>query len=404
MKKALIVISKSIVTLLLTAAFLISLSSVSPIYRFEEPHPFSGPDIFNPYSDTDSTTDWKRANFHTHTRVKGIFNECEYWPDAVLDSLESFGYDIVTFSNHNRLTIHPTDPTLQVNVYEHGYNLFKYHKLVFGCSRVCRFDNLVPLFDSQKQFQIDLLNRDADIVQMNHPFRTNGTSEREMSRLTGYRLIELDSGVSTSQEYWDWALSAGHYSFALANDDLHYPDRSDRIAVRCNFLDSPSARYEDILSCLESGRYYCMRIPDYGNGDWNVKHVKNNSLPAISRIGLDGDSISISLSGTADSIIVTGQGSRTLEKQYGTSEMSFRLADNEPYARFTAWFPEGEIIYTNAFARYDSSSADSPYRESEHRISVPLSILFNLAVLALSAALFWLIVLLWRKNPAAPGR
>ena len=48
--------------------------------------------------------------------------------------------------------------------------------------------------------------------------------------------MELDSGKSTENEYWDWALSAGHYSFGLANDDLHYPDKSSRIAVRCNFL------------------------------------------------------------------------------------------------------------------------------------------------------------------------
>lgn len=80
-----------------------------------------------------------------------------------------FGYDIVTFSNHNELTVHPYDPLLQVNVYEHGYNLFKYHKLVFGCSDVNLFDHLVPLFASQKQFQLDLLGKESDFIQMNHP-------------------------------------------------------------------------------------------------------------------------------------------------------------------------------------------------------------------------------------------
>ena len=47
-----------------------------------------------------------------------------------------------------------------------------------------------------------------------------------MQKLGGYRIMELDSGKSTENEYWDWALSAGHYSFGLANDDLHYPDKS----------------------------------------------------------------------------------------------------------------------------------------------------------------------------------
>ena len=238
--------------LILSVLLLTGISSVSPVYDFPEQEKFSGESIYNPYHSLDSiraqgvSVDWKRANFHTHTRVEGIFNECEYSPMETYEALAAFGYDIVTFSNHNELTPHPLDPALQVNVYEHGYNLFKYHKLVFGSDRVNRFDNLLPLFAFQKQFQLDLLNRDCDFIQMNHPYRTGGTSRAQMERLTGYRIMELDSGIGTEQEYWDWALSAGHYSFGLANDDLHYPDRSDRIAVRCNFLCCPSASYEDI--------------------------------------------------------------------------------------------------------------------------------------------------------------
>lgn len=398
MGKVLAISVKSAATLLLFAAFLVCISSVSAVYRFAPPRPFSGPDIFNPYASADSTTDWKRANFHTHTRVESIFNECQFWPDVVYDSLASFGYDIVTFSNHNELTVHPFDPELQVNVYEHGFNLIKYHKLVFGCDKVLHFDNLLPIFDSQKQFQLDLLGRDADIIQMNHPFRTNGTSERGMSRLTGYRLIELDSGVSTEQEYWDWALSAGHYSFALANDDLHFPDISSRIAVRCNFLNCPSARYEDILACLNGGCFYCMRIPDYGHGDWKVKHERNRDLPAVSGIGVEGNEIHINLSRQADSIKVTGQGHATLDLQRGVSGLRYAMSEDDPYARITAYFPGGEIIYTNAFARYDAGSAATPYVETEHPVSIPLTILFNLAVLALSAALLYAIIRMWKKR------
>ena len=43
-----------------------------------------------------------------------------------------------------------------------------------------------------------------------------GTSKSHMQKLGGYRIMELDSGKSTENEYWDWALSAGHYSFGLA--------------------------------------------------------------------------------------------------------------------------------------------------------------------------------------------
>ena len=386
-RKAGVVLLKFLGIVFFIALFAIVATSVSPVYNFSEARPFSGPDIFNPYASLEGVDSipWKRANFHTHTRVKGIFNECEYWPDQTDSAYRKFGYDIVTFSNHNELTVHPYDTALQVNVYEHGINIFKYHKLVFGCESVNRFDNLLPLFVFQKQFQLDLLAKESDFIQMNHPLRTGGTSEYQMRRLEGYRLMELDSGKSKENEYWDWALSAGRYSFGLANDDLHYPDRSGKMAVRCNFLYCPSARYEDIKKTLLSGGYYAMRVPDYGHGDWEVKYAKNRNLPSVNKIGLDSTTVFISLSQKADSIKFIGQNHTTLALAKDAYEAEYDVKQEDSYVRITAYFPEGEVIYSNPFARYDASVSDSPYREPSNTVNIPLTVLFNLAVLALCA-------------------
>ncbi len=386
-RKAGVVLLKFLGIVFFIALFAIVATSVSPVYNFSEARPFSGPDIFNPYASLEGVDSipWKRANFHTHTRVKGIFNECEYWPDQTDSAYRKFGYDIVTFSNHNELTVHPYDTALQVNVYEHGINIFKYHKLVFGCESVNRFDNLLPLFVFQKQFQLDLLAKESDFIQMNHPLRTGGTSEYQMRRLEGYRLMELDSGKSKENEYWDWALSAGRYSFGLANDDLHYPDRSGKMAVRCNFLYCPSARYEDIKKTLLTGGYYAMRVPDYGHGDWEVKYAKNRNLPSVNKIGLDSTTVFISLSQKADSIKFIGQNHTTLALAKDAYEAEYDMKQEDSYVRITAYFPEGEVIYSNPFARYDASVSDSPYREPSNTVNIPLTVLFNLAVLALCA-------------------
>lgn len=386
-RKAGVVLLKFLGIVFFIALFAIVATNVSPVYNFSEARPFSGPDIFNPYASLEGVDSipWKRANFHTHTRVKGIFNECEYWPDQTDSAYRKFGYDIVTFSNHNELTVHPYDTSLQVNVYEHGINIFKYHKLVFGCESVNRFDNLLPLFVFQKQFQLDLLAKESDFIQMNHPLRTGGTSEYQMRRLEGYRLMELDSGKSKENEYWDWALSAGRYSFGLANDDLHYPDRSGKMAVRCNFLYCPSARYEDIKKTLLSGGYYAMRVPDYGHGDWEVKYAKNRNLPSVNKIGLDSTTVFISLSQKADSIKFIGQNHTTLALAKDAYEAEYDMKQEDSYVRITAYFPEGEVIYSNPFARYDASVSDSPYREPSNTVNIPLTVLFNLAVLALCA-------------------
>lgn len=379
---------KKIICGIIAAALLVAiLSGISPVYSFRQPQPFSGPDIFNPYRDLDSSLMWKRSVFHVHTKVKGPFpvNECDYWPSEVYEAYERFGYDIVTFSNHNEITKHPFDSSLQVNVYEQGYSPFKFHKLVFGSSRVKHWDPLVPLLASQKQFELERLGKDSDFIQINHPYRTWGMSKSHIEKLSGYEIMELDTGVSTENEYWDWALSAGHYSFGLANDDLHYPDRSGRIAVRCNFLACPSGSYDDIRSTLLGGAYYAMRVPNYGKGDWEEKYRKNASLPSVRDIGLRGDTIYIALSEKADSIRITGQDHATLALSLDTDNLEYCLKPSDSYARITAYFPGKEVIYSNPFARYDASISDSPMNNAPQKKNIPLTILFNLLLLILVA-------------------
>ena len=398
---------KVVSSLLLIVLLAILITAVSPIYNFSDPAPFEGPDIFNPYRALDSvrpavTTDsvavsWKRALFHTHTKVEGPlpWNECKYTAGETFKALEKLGYDIVTFSNHNELTTHPFDPTLQVNVYEHGYSPFKFHKLVFGSQKVIHWDVLLPLLASQKQFELDYLGASSDFIQINHPYRTVGTCKSHMESLTGYELMELDTGKSTENEYWDWALSAGHYSFGLANDDLHKPDRSSKIGVRCNFLYTPSGRYDDLKATLLGGCFYAMRVPDYGHGDWGAKYDKNHTLPSVLDIGLRSDTIFLRLSDVADSIRVNGQDHRVLALAEHVDTLNYIFRKEDHYARITAFFPEGEVIYTNPFARYDASKSDSPLNNAPHPVNWLLTVLYNLLVaglLCLVVRMFYLLL------------
>ena len=389
-KRVITVLLKIVAGLLLSVFLLVIATDISPVYSFRSPEPFHGPDVFNPYREVDSSCVWKRSVFHVHTKVKGPFpvNESDFWPDEVYAAYEKFGYDIVTFSNHNELTVHPFDSSLQVNVYEQGYSPFKFHKLVFGSSRVRHWDPLVPLLASQKQFELDRLGKDSDFIQINHPYRTWGMSKSHMEKLSGYEIMELDTGVSTENTYWDWALSAGHYSFGLANDDLHYPDRPGRIAVRCNFLCCPSGRYGDIKATLLGGGYYAMRVPNYGKGDWDIKYAKNRELPKVSGVGLRGaDTLFMAVSAIADSIRVTGQDHRTLALGLNTSSLEYVLPPEEPYARFTVYFPGGEVIYSNPFARYDASVQSNPFNNAPQKVNVLLTVLFNMLLLAIAFGL-----------------
>ena len=380
---------------LLYAVLLIVLMAIvgtsgSVIYDFPDQEPFSGPDIFNPYRDIDTAHCWKKANFHTHTRVEGILNECRHWPGEVYKVYERLGYDIVTFSNHNELTTHPFDTALQINVYEHGYNLFKFHKLVFGCDKVNYFDNLLPFLPSQMQMQFDMLGGESDVVQFNHPLHTLSATRWAMQKLCGYDIMELDCEWSTECDYWDWALSAGRYSFGLAGDDLHNPDDSHRVAKRCSFICSPSATYAHVRDALLGGCYYSMRVPDYGNGDWAVKTARNHAMPSVKDIGVSGDTVCISLSHVADSIKVFGQGHATLALVTDSDYAAYVMKSGDAYARFTVYFPAGEVLFTNPFARYDAALAASPVRTGSHSVNWPLTVLYNAALIALLVLLLFI--------------
>ncbi len=395
-RKFLRIVGKSIASLLLITLLAITVTSISPIYNFAEPKQFSGDDIFNPYEGVDSYSVWQRANFHTHTRIDSPLNECDYTPRQTLDAYEKLGYDYVAFTNHNYLTEHPNREQ-HISAYEHGYNLLKYHKVAFGPEHVMRFDHLLPILASQRQWQIDLLRRSCDFLQLNHPLRTPLTCNDMMRKLSGYSIMELDSGRSTECQYWDVALSAGHYSFGLTNDDLHYPERSDKIARRCNFLASPTANAEDVIRTLKRGAFYSMRLPDYGHGDWEEKYVRNSSLPYINNIGVRGDTIYLSLSESAERIVAFGQEHRTLLDIGNTQSVEYPLPHNEPYARFVVYFDSGEVIYTNPFARYNKSIDSYPTTNSEHSVNIALTIIYNLLLALVCGAIIAAIWRLWRK-------
>lgn len=343
---------KSLVTIVLVAISIVISTCFSPIYDFAEPHPFSGPDIYNPYSSLDTTHCWKRANLHTHTRVEGILNECDFSADSTYHIYKSFGYDIIGFTNHNELTKHPIDKRLQMDIYEHGYNALNYHIMTYGAESVWHYDILFPLFASQKQHLLYELSEDADFVQINHPQRIRLFDYADLEKIGGYRLMELTSAEEEIEnEFWDVALSAGHYSHGIMNDDLHYPDRPEKIAIRCSFICTPADDYATVRDRLLDGCFYSMSVPNYGDGDWSEKYAHNTQLPTIQNIGLRDSIVYIELSAPADSIKFVGSNHRTLHTAYSATSAEYTMLPADPYARIMAFYSDGAVIYSNAFAR-----------------------------------------------------
>ena len=66
------------------------------------------------------------------------------------------------------------------------------------------------------------------------------------------------------------------------------------------------------------------------------------------------------------------------------------MQTTDSYGRFTAYFAGGEVIYTNPFARYDSSTKENPFSKT-HSVNITLTILYNAIVAALAALFAFLI-------------
>ena len=73
------------------------------------------------------------------------------------------------------------------------------------------------------------------------------------------------------------------------------------------------------------------------------------------------------------------------------------MKESDHYARLTAYFKDGEVIYTNPFARYDSSVSTGPYTEGTHSVNVVLSVLYNFLLLMLMYGVAALLIKTIRK-------
>lgn len=130
-----------------------------------------------------------------------------------------------------------------------------------------------------------------------------------------------------------------------------------------------------------------MRIPDYGNGEWSTKIEKNKTIPYVKNIGLKDGAVYIALSQRADSIKVTGQNCATLSLAVATDSLGYKMLPTDSYSRFTAYFPEGEVIYSNPFARYDAATCVSPFRTDTHSVDMTLTLLYNFILFGIFTAL-----------------
>ena len=342
--------------------FMIAMNIFVPVYVFDEPVPFHGDYLLNPYQDIDSTY-WKCCNFHGHTRQYGGMTNGRNNGNAIYDSMyRMFGYDHVGISDYNKVNGYEDgrDPGF-IPGYEHGYNAWKTHQLCLGTKKVRRIDYFFFQTLSHKQHMLNKLGKQNRVVAVAHPSFVKGSyNVRDMKYLSNYKLLEVLNGFVNSPEHWDMALSNGHLVYLIADDDTHDVLKVNDIALRITYLNAKDNDAEQLYDALLSGKAVGIDfdLNRQEQMDHKVERFKRD-IPYLYRAKLDGDDFVVSVSKPIKKVEFIGQNGIVLKEENNENTdnktySSYTILPTDTYVRTVLTFFDGTTMWLNPVTRHES--------------------------------------------------
>ena len=338
-------------------AMLLGVSLFVPIYDFDEPYPFSGNYLHNPYEGMDST-DWLLCNFHAHTRTAGGLADGRNNTDQLLDSIyRSFGFDHVGISNYNTISEYGKGQPSYVPGYEHGYGIFKIHQLGIGAQKVRRID--YPLWQtlSMKQHTLNRMGEQAELVVPAHPsFVEKGYRPEDFKYLSNYKLLEVLNGYRKSPAHWDMALSNGHLVYLIGGDDAHNMTNINDPANRFTMINSPVNDREHLLSALVAGKAVGVAFPMDPTYTESFPHKRarfQENLPYLTMADLCGDTLRVAATKRISKAEFIGQGGQVLLCENDIDEASYIIQPENQYVRTVLTFADGTELWLNPITRHE---------------------------------------------------
>ena len=344
--------------------FLVAMNIFVPVYVFDEPVPFHGDYLHNPYQDIDSTY-WKCCNFHGHTRQYAGVTNGRNNGNAVYDSMyRLFGYDHVGISDYNKVNDYENGRDEGfIPGYEHGYNLWKTHQVCLGTKKVRRIDYFFYQTLSHKQHMLNKLSEQNRVVAVAHPSFVDGSyNVRDMKYLSNYKLLEVLNGFVNSPEHWDMALSNGHLVYLIADDDTHDVLKVNDIALRITYLNAKDNDAEQLYDALLSGKAVGIDfdLNRQEQMDHKVERFKRD-IPYLYRAKLDGDDFVVSVSKPIKKVEFIGQNGTILKEENfdkvdNKTHSSYTILPTDTYVRTVLTFFDGTTMWLNPITRHESAN------------------------------------------------
>lgn len=347
--------------LFIIIGFVLIVTSVSlfrPSYSFDEPKPFQGNYLLNPYEDM-NPDNWIQSNFHAHTRQFGGLTNGRLNTNEMLDSVYSaLGFDHVGISDYNKINYYDSSNRSFIPAYEHGYGMFKIHQLCIGAKKVRILDYFAFQNLSMKQHTLNRLEKQTRLAIPAHPsFVKKGYLVEDMKYLSNYKLMEVLNGFRISCAHWDMALSNGHLVYLIGNDDSHDVTDITDVATRFTMINAPENNAESLLHALEKGNAVGVDFPINRDESLEQKINRlNKNLPYISQVELKGDTLWISASKTFSKIKFIGQNGKELNSQKNQNSAHYVIKKDDNYVRTELTFKDGTTLYLNPITRHESEN------------------------------------------------
>ncbi|MBO5957171.1 MAG: hypothetical protein J6Q39_06415 [Bacteroidales bacterium] len=338
-------------------AIVVATSLFRPSYSFDEPKPFHGSYLHNPYKDM-NPDNWIQANFHAHTRQFGGITNGRVNTNEMLDSVYSaLGFDHIGISDYNKINYYDSANPSFIPTYEHGYGIFKIHQLCIGAEKVRRLDYFAFQNLSMKQHTLNRLAKQTRLVIPAHPsFVKNGYLVEDMKYLSNYKLMEVLNGFRISTAHWDTALSNGHLVYLIGNDDSHDVNDIVNVGRRFTMINATSNDSEQLLRSLENGNAVGVRfsVKPEETLEQKIRRLEKD-LPYINQVELKGDTLLVTASKPFLKIRFIGQNGVELDVQKNKKTGTYVIKQDDNYVRAELIFNDWTRLYLNPITRHESS-------------------------------------------------
>lgn len=379
--------------------------SLAPVYRFEEPRPFSGNRWYNPYHEID-TAHWRRANFHFHTLRWGGITSGKGTEQDCYDRYKKLGYTVSAISHYQYITEFQKDSPYYIPVYEHGIGLWKKHQMLVGAKEVLWFD--YPFFQNlhHKQHILNLLRNESEIVTIAHPDWEDGYTVDDVKYLSNYDLMEIIDINWRSFKQWDAALSAGRPVFIQGSDDGHNIFDPYVVGRRCTYINSPTRNAADLMHNLKTGNAFGADVYMSDGESFEEKERLARLIPKITGISIPGDTLRITLTAWARKVTFIGQNGSIRKIQYLTNAPWYALQPEDTYIRteiqfFNKYGGPGTMFYLNPVIRSDGNR---PVNRLTATINRERTWIFRIMTLGSLAVIIFLAARYqWRKRIRKAG-